>query len=741
MTEKVFSIDTLPGVQRDGTVLDRQYYTDGRWVRFQRGRPRKVGGFRVISDQMKGPSRGIWVNPSDSFNSVFSGYNNGLQALTIDDNGVGSGITNFTLSNFTASDLNLWQFDGFFDVAGAGVQSLIAHPGQNLAAIDNTTNTPVLIGDIAGTTMSQIGVFTDSITSTGTATVTVAAINVLIGVGQTVTGSGIPAGTEVISVNGTTIGLNNVVPAGTVTATFNNNVSVSGGVVVLHPYVFVYGNNGLIRNCSAGNAQDWVSADANETNVASGKIVKGLPVRGGSNSPSGLFWSLDSLIRVSYAPQSLGVAGTADYAQPTFWRYDIISSQSSIMSSQGVIEYDGIYYWCGVDRFLLYNGTVKEIPNPFNQNWFFDNLNYNQRQKVWATKVPRFGEIWWFYPRGDSLECNDAVIYNVRENVWYDAGEALGARRTAGYFSQVFAYPVEAAWPSTDAQTIFSGSFSITSGLPFLYLDTYNPLFVVNQLVTGTSIPADTLIQDITSSNIKTLTNLVGGSLYVDNTYTDVPLTGGSGFGALADITVSGGAVTAVTITDVGAGYQIGDVLSADNNDLGGAGSGFSIDVDEIYAQTLELTAAPLATTTETLTFSTQPDLIKIYQHEIGTDEVDGQNVLAIQSYFETSDLGLVTGGPSQPSMEGLNRWLRLERIEPDFVMSGEMRVYVTGRPYAQVEDKISEPYTFQPGTNKIDMKEQRRELRLKFESNEAGGTYQMGRVLLSATYGDVRGY
>jgi hypothetical protein len=274
-----------------------------------------------------------------------------------------------------------------------------------------------------------------------------------------------------------------------------------------------------------------------------------------------------------------------------------------------------------------------------------------------------------------------------------------------------------------------------------LYLDTYNVAIKIAQLVTGTSVPADTIVKDITSSNIKTLTNLVGGSLYVDNTYTDVPLTGGSGFGATADITVSGGVVTSVTVTNVGAGYEVGDVLSADNADLGGAGSGFSIDVDEIYAQTLELTNAFLATTTETLTFSSQPDLIKVYQHEIGTDEIDGQNVLAIQSYFETSDLGLVTGGPSQPSMEGLNRWLRLERVEPDFIMTGDMNLYVTGRPYAQVEDKTSDPYVFGPNTNKIDMKEQRRELRLKFESNEAGGNYQMGRVLLSATFGDVRGY
>jgi hypothetical protein len=77
------------------------------------------------------------------------------------------------------------------------------------------------------------------------------------------------------------------------TLTFNNNISVSGGLVSLHPYLFVYGNNGLIQNCSAGNTNDWVSADANATNVATGKVVQGLPVRGGSNAPSGLFWSLD----------------------------------------------------------------------------------------------------------------------------------------------------------------------------------------------------------------------------------------------------------------------------------------------------------------------------------------------------------------------------------------------------------------------------------------------------------------
>jgi len=743
MTAKVFALDTAPGVQRDGTTFDKDFYSDGRWVRFQRGRPRKVLGYRVISDQLAGPSRGMYVYPQNSFNTIFNGYSSGLQALVIDDNGVGSGFTNFTLSNFTSSVKNLWQFDGFYDVGG-GTPDLIAHPGQNLEAIDNTVNSPVLIGDINGSTMSQIGVFTASATTVNTnPVITLAAADLRIGAGQSVTGAGIPANTTVVSVSGLSVTLsNNATASATVTVTFNNNVSVSGGVVSLHPYVFVYGNDGLIKNCSAGDPTDWVSADANEVNVATGKIVKGLPVRGGSNSPSGLFWSLDSLVRVSYAPQTLGVSGTANFGATNFWRYDIISSQTSILSSQCVIEYDGIYYWIGVDRFLLYNGVVKEVPNPMNQNYFFDNLNYNARQKVWATKVPRFGEIWWFYPRGDATECNDAIIYNIRENTWYDAGTAVGARRSAGYFSQVFAFPVAGGWETRPSELVTTASVDLVSGSPFFYLDAYDGQIALSQIVTGTNIPANTVVDSITTSNIDSLTNLVGGSLYMDGSYTDVPLTGGTGFGATADVTISGGAVTVVTLVLRGSNYVSGDVLSADDADLGaGGGSGFSIDVDDIFPMGIEMSNNATGSATVTVSFSTPDDSIKVYQHEIGVNEIDGQNVNAIESYIETNNIGWVTGGPSQASLVGENKWIRLERVEPDFLLNGEMLLYITGKPYAQSEDQISEPYVFDSTTNKIDMKEQRREMRLRFVSDEADGNYQMGKIILSATTGDVRGY
>jgi hypothetical protein len=132
---------------------------------------------------------------------------------------------------------------------------------------------------------------------------------------------------------------------------------------------------------------------------------------------------------------------------------------------------------------------------------------------------------------------------------------------------------------------------------------------------------------------------------------------------------------------------------------------------------------------------------VSLWQHEVGTDAVRSTTNLAIESYFETNDLGWVSGGPAQPSAVGDNKWLHIERVEPDFVQSGTMECYVTGRPFAQSEDKISDAFPFEPGTNKIDMREQRRELRLRFVSNVAGGDYQTGRIIINADTGDVRGY
>jgi hypothetical protein len=76
------------------------------------------------------------------------------------------------------------------------------------------------------------------------------------------------------------------------------------------------------------------------------------------------------------------------------------------------------------------------------------------------------------------------------------------------------------------------------------------------------------------------IATLQGGSGYTNGTYLNVPLTGGSGNSAKANIVVSGGQVTTVSLTTGGVRYTEGDILSAGATI--GAGSNFSIAVGAI---------------------------------------------------------------------------------------------------------------------------------------------------------------
>lgn len=79
---------------------------------------------------------------------------------------------------------------------------------------------------------------------------------------------------------------------------------------------------------------------------------------------------------------------------------------------------------------------------------------------------------------------------------------------------------------------------------------------------------------------------LVGGSAYTNGYYENVPLTGGSGSNATADILVSGGAVTSCTIKNGGSFYVANDLLGTPASNIGGTGSGFSIRVSSVSNST-----------------------------------------------------------------------------------------------------------------------------------------------------------
>lgn len=371
MAENIVQIRSLPGIKRDGTRLEGDQYVDGQWVRFQRGLPRKIGGYRSINKYLNGVARSMHEYTLDLLTYVHAGSANLLEQFFIDGNYNTSVLSNRTPSTLAASDANLWQFD--VDTAGGTGLQILAQVAPNLNCICNSVGGQVFYGDAFGTS----------------------------------------ALTEITN--------------------FPAIYSATGGVVALHPYTVIFGNDGFVMWSTPGDPTDYTGTGAGNAYVTGQKLVRGMPLRGGpGNSPSGLLWSADSLIRMSYTGDATAV-----------FQFDTISAQSSILSAQSVIEYDGIFYWIGSDRFLMFNGVVREIENNLNINFFFDNLNYSQRQKVFAMKVPRFGEIWWCFPYGDSIEPNHAVIYNVRENTWYDTALPNDGR-SAGLFPAVFRRPLMA---------------------------------------------------------------------------------------------------------------------------------------------------------------------------------------------------------------------------------------------------------------------------------------------------------
>lgn len=203
--------------------------------------------------------------------------------------------------------------------------------------------------------------------------------------------------------------------------------NVAGGIVSVYPYLFGYSINGRV-DCSAANNN--VTTAPNSAFITGQKIVKGLPLRN-AGGPACLLWSLDSLVMATF---------NASIVTGIPFSFNTVTDDTSILSSQGVLEYDGIYFWMGVDRFLMYNGVVREVPNQMNLSYFFDNINYTYRQKAFAFKIPRWGEIWFCFPFGNATECNHAVIYNVREGSWYDTA-LPGVGRTAAVFATVYQLP------------------------------------------------------------------------------------------------------------------------------------------------------------------------------------------------------------------------------------------------------------------------------------------------------------
>lgn len=380
MGQRPFALDFQPGVQRDGTQLDSQAYLDALWCRFRLGKPRKMGGFQRITDAIPGIPRRIHIFYQAGRNIVHIGHTSGLMQVVIDNNGNLISIHDRTPTTFTGGVDVGWTFDAIFDGTSSVVQ-LLAHSVPDVDSLSSTTQTLPFIGQI--NSIGRLSAFT-------------APADLFGG--------------------------------------FYTPPKIAGGIFCSQPFVWGFDINGNViwsapnQPLTLGLSQG--TSTAGTARISAQKIIAGIALRGGgAQSPAALFWSLSEVISAAF------IGGTA------VWAFNTVSPSSSILSTDCVIEYDGLYFWAGIDRFQVFNGTVSEVPNNYNQDWFFNNMNWDFAAKTYAFKIPRYGEIWFCAPLFDNTEPSHAVIYNLRENTWYDT-ELPNGGRSAAYFAQGLRFPL-----------------------------------------------------------------------------------------------------------------------------------------------------------------------------------------------------------------------------------------------------------------------------------------------------------
>jgi hypothetical protein len=426
-----------PGIQRDGTQYDSKNYIDGQWCRFYKGRPRKMGGFKLISygdtlnfeitnTLFSNPAQGNAVN-------IYMGRPSTVSVLEYDQNSVQINTPiDLTPEGFDAHPDNNWTFDiAVTTPVGGGenpTQYLLAHGVQNWNDISNDIPSTVYYAPVD--TPTQLAPIVSS--------------------GET-------------------------------------PFQVTGGILFVSPLIIAYSGGSIYWSVTV----DTISLD-NTRVLTNTKIINIVPARGsnqtstGSSVPSLLVWSLNTLLRATFTTEGSGAALTATFS------YQIIQNNISIISAKSIVEYNQVFYWVGENQFFYFNGIVNKLPNEMSTDWFFGGLNYDYRAKIFGVANPRYDEIMWFYPRGNSTECNACVIYNVRLEVWYDTFLSRSA----------------AILPTTVSRPIMADSSKIKQTI-LTSIQEISPIWLheigFDQVIGNRSIPIDSYYQthwvDLFSNN------------------------------------------------------------------------------------------------------------------------------------------------------------------------------------------------------------------------------------------------
>tara|TARA_R110000868_G_scaffold221661_1_gene473410 strand:- start:949 stop:3087 length:2139 start_codon:yes stop_codon:yes gene_type:complete len=439
------------------------------------------------------------VNTGSAIQSPSTGWGGGSWG----SGGWGTGAT-------ILSPLQLWSQNNFgeslvFGPAEGGLYYWNAGPGLGTATFTVTIAAPAVLTFTSGPVLANgtaIMLETTGALPTGLLTYVVYyVINSVTAVGVTTCNLSTTFGGTAITTTGTQSGTHIISNRGIPVTSLGG----ASGVPLIQSFlfvadtsrfVFVFGTNDygstaqdlmLIRWSDQESVTEWVPSATNQAGSIrlshGSKIVACLQAR-----QEIIVWTDSSI----YALQYVGA--------PIVWQVQLVGDNISLIGPAAVALASGVVYWMGVDKFYMYDGTVKTLDSDL-RKYVYQDINLDQNYQVFAGTNEGFNEVWWFYCPKNSTAIGKYVIYNYIEKVWYYGTMA----RTAWLDSGLINYPIAATYsqnivnhelgvddnetdvPAPISAYISSSEFDIDDGDRFMFVYRMLPDVSFNGSTEGTT--------------------------------------------------------------------------------------------------------------------------------------------------------------------------------------------------------------------------------------------------------------
>lgn len=235
-------------------------------------------------------------------------------------------------------------------------------------------------------------------------------------------------------------------PYGRALATFGGG-AVSGAptnfrAMFITPERFIFGlcDAMVVNVCSQGDPTTWTPATTNTAFARTLQVGSKL-VGGKVLAPFiSMVWSDSAAYLFQYTGSQF------------LYNSSVAGVDCGLISPNAAVTVDGFAYWMGPDNFYFYNGSVSPMPNVEDiRKYVFEMIPDGQDFQCNAIYVPKYHEIWFFYPTTGNTNPSAYVIFHINDQCWsvgtanfyssagVTAGRASGSHFTAGDTSPIMA--------------------------------------------------------------------------------------------------------------------------------------------------------------------------------------------------------------------------------------------------------------------------------------------------------------